>query len=969
MTSPASDLAQCASEPIHIPGAIQPHGAVLIVSADTLIVTHASANLAIFLGHTPAAVLGSCLPDIIGEATCRALLGAEILDAATPSREHRLPGPHGTALHLRAHRTGGVICLDIQPDGVHADQPSPFAQLRSVLESFKNAASSDALCDCAVRGFRRISGYDRVMAYRFDADGNGEVVAEALAPGLESYLGLHYPAGDVPPQSRVLSLRQRVGAIADTSYTPVPLLPDPALNEPVAVDLTRSSLRSVSPLHRQYLRNMDTAATLTIAITDGPHLWGIIACQHVTAKIANPALRSVADSIGQVVSLLICTLSEAERHAAQLARDAMLLAISDRLAAQLSLAEALHVAQSDLLTIVAAAGAIVRVAGTVFHVGQTPPEAERLLDGLMAHNTGELDAINDLSLRHPVSGEAHAGGSGVLLLPLGGRRDNADAQDQDNEDPGGLDAVGGAAILWFRPKRVVTVTWGGNPAEHTISDPLTGELSPRHSFAAWKETVAGSCLPWTQADQTMARRLRAAIESAVAQRTKAELARLRHYDALTGLPNRSLLQERLTEIGLEPAAPTALLFLDLDRFKAVNDTMGHAAGDALLIEVARRLVAIAEPHHLAARLGGDEFVVLCRGLEPDAVSHLAERIRTSVEAPFEIAGRPCHIAASIGTATVGQLGGLDLIRAADMAMYAAKQRGGNRGVVFEAALFDRATQQYELEIDLRSALATGDQFVLLYQPVFDILSGTNTLVGFEALVRWKHPAKGWMSPALFIPLAEKSGLILPLGDWVLATAVRQARTFRLAYRGAEISMAVNISALQLPQPGFCASVADLLEAEGLPPSALCLEVTESMLTDNAASRVLADIRALGASVAIDDFGMGFSSLSYLQRVPADVVKLDRSFLDSVKGQSPDTEFVSAVITLAHAAGKTVVFEGIETSEQFDIALHAGADMVQGFFFAPPLSANAAQGLVDQHAEIVCPFGPGRVRRTQGNKSA
>jgi diguanylate cyclase (GGDEF)-like protein len=649
--------------------------------------------------------------------------------------------------------------------------------------------------------------------------------------------------------------------------------------------------------------------------------------------VASPALRAVADIIGQVVSLLIGTLTDAETNAQQLAREGMLTALAEALARPVSLQDALSAAQADLLGLVKAAGAIVRLSGATSFVGVTPADAERLLDMLMARCDGELLAIDDLGLRHSSFAHCASRASGALLLPIAPGREAT-----------------GDAILWFRPEIVETVTWGGDPAEHSKQDLNTQQLSPRASFTAWKQIVAGRCMPWTAVDEAMARRLCGAVEASMAQRTKAELARLRHYDVLTGLPNRSLLQDRLTEIGHGPGPGAALLFLDLDRFKAVNDTLGHAAGDMLLVEVAHRLLAEAGPPQLTARLGGDEFVVLCRGLEPDGVTQLAERIRASVEAPYEIAGRTCHIAASIGIALAGKLGGLDLVRAADMAMYAAKQGGGNRGVLFEPALFDHATQQLDLENGLRQALAGRDELVLLYQPIFAIAAGTRSLAGFEALVRWRHPRHGWMSPAQFMPVAEKSGLILPLGEWVLATAAHQARVFQLIQAGGSLSMAVNISALQLSQPGFCAGLSGLLEAEGLPPAALCLEFTESILSDAADTATLAGIRALGARVAIDDFGMGHSALSYLRELPADAVKLDRSFLECADGSLENPAFVGAVTALIRAAGKSVVFEGIETQKQFDIVLAAGADMAQGFFLAPPLSANAAHGLVDQYKE-------------------
>jgi diguanylate cyclase (GGDEF)-like protein len=765
--------------------------------------------------------------------------------------------------------------------------------------------------------------YDRVLAYRFAQDGHGEVIAEARAVRLKPYLGLRYPATDIPLQARRQYLLHPIGMIADSNYEPVPLLADPALDYGTPLDLTHSALRSVSPLHREYMRNMKTAASLTIGLAHEQQLWGMLVCHHATPRVVGPELRAVAAMIGQVVSLMLGSLGEAERYAQQLERVAGLRALSARLASPLPLPEALAAAAPELLRLVAAGGALVRISGSHFCVGHTPaqPEAEHALALLLPEAGDEVLAIDDLSLRNRELAGCARLGSGALLLPLG----------RGTED----------AILWFRPEISQTLTWGGNPGECSAMNVGAGVPSPRTSFAAWKEVVKGKSAPWAPSDLALARELGTAIAAEEAQRIKAELARLRHYDALTGLPNRSLLQERLAELEREAGAGAALLFLDLDRFKAVNDTMGHAAGDALLIEVARRLVTAAGPENLVARLGGDEFVMLCKGLDRDALIGIAERIRQAIDTPFEIAGNVCHIAASIGIAMADQLDG-DLVRAADMAMYAAKQCGGNRGMVYEPTLHDHAARQFQLDRELREALSGDDQLVLLYQPLFSIASGRRKLVGFEALLRWHHPRLGWMAPDLFIPLAEKSGLIHPLGDWVLARALREGRLLLRDPATADLQLAVNISASQLAQPNFCLGLADVLQAEGFPPAALCLEVTESMLTDVAASFVLADVRRLGVHVAVDDFGVGFSSLSYLRRLPADIVKLDRSFLDD--GDTETVGFIRALIMLAHSAGMSVVLEGIETQAQLEIAVAAGADVVQGFLFATPLSARAAAEL-------------------------
>jgi diguanylate cyclase (GGDEF)-like protein len=922
------DYSICEQEPIHVPGAIQPNGAVIAAWADSLLVTHASANLDAFLGQPAEAVFGKPLAQAIGEAACRALRESGSLDWAAPGALPVIAAPDGSDLTLHAYRSGPHVCVDIEPHGAGPPTVSPATLVRSVLETFRHAGTRQELCDLAVRGLKALTGYDRVIAYLFHADGHGEVIAEAREEHLDPYLGLHYPAGDIPPQARALYLRQRVGAIANSSYAPVPLLADPRLDDGTALDLTHSALRSISPTHLEYMRNMNTAASLTVALPHGPELWGMLVCHHTTPRIAGPEQRAIAEMIGQVTSLLLASLGDAEFASQRLARSITLKNLTQKISAPMPLPQAIAAAAPELLALVDATGAILRVGGSVFPLGVTPPleAAGQALAVLRSEADGHDIAIDDLGQRHPELAACTAAGTGALLLPLGSGSDDA--------------------ILWFRPELSQTVAWGGDPNQPATMEPETGRICPRTSFAAWIATVNGRSSPWTEADISLAREAGRAIEAEQVYRIKAELARLRDYDVLTGLPNRNLLDDWLIQAAREArsaaGAGDALLFLDLDRFKVVNDTMGHAAGDALLVEAARRMSAAAEPGNRVARLGGDEFVVFCRFADRTATSLLAEQIRAAIEAPFDIAGRSCYVSISIGIAYSGDVAGLDLVRAADMAMYVAKQCGGNRAVVFEASLYERAVRQFELDRDMRQALSVGDEFVLVYQPVFAADPDGRRLAGFEALLRWRHPRQGWLAPDLFIPLAEKSGLIQPLGDWVLTEACRQGKIFQTARPDLTLQIAVNVSAAQLARPGFAADVAAVLLKEGFPPEALCLEVTESMLTDVAVSSVLVEVRALGVKVAIDDFGIGYSSLSYLLRLPADVVKLDRSFLEMAGGSTRGPDFVGAVVALAHVAGKVVIVEGIETASQLEMAIAMGADMLQGFLLARPLSVQAAE---------------------------
>jgi diguanylate cyclase (GGDEF)-like protein/PAS domain S-box-containing protein len=376
---------------------------------------------------------------------------------------------------------------------------------RSVVGTFLHAASVVELCELAVQGLKAISSYDRVMAYRFYEDGHGEVIAEARDASLKAYLGQHYPASDVPPQARGLYLRQRVGAIADSSYTPVPLCVDPTQDDGIPLDLTHSVLRSVSPVHCEYMRNMNTAASLTVGLSYGPDLWGMLVCHDTKPRRAGVELRAAAEMIGQVVSLLLVSTGEAELLAQRLERNAILRALADRLAAPVPLPEALTAAEDEFLLVVGATAAVVRLSDTVVMLGRTPspPVTNTALAVLESLEGGDLAAVDDLGMRHPELAGSLSEASGALLSPLASGDDDS--------------------ILWFRPEQQRTIVWGGNPAEHATPNPATARISPRTSFAAWKETVRGHCAPWTDTDLALARAVRNAVEAEVAKRAQAAL--------------------------------------------------------------------------------------------------------------------------------------------------------------------------------------------------------------------------------------------------------------------------------------------------------------------------------------------------------------------------------------------------------------------------------------------------------------
>ena len=511
LTVPVFDDAACEREPIHSPGAVQPHGAILAVLMDTWLVSHASANLESIIGRPVEGVLGRPLGEVIGEEAGHTLWAGRWDSEPTLERVCHLPQAGDASLRLRSYRSGRHLCIDIEPIGADPHYQLPHLLAR-VLQSFARAHTAVELCELAVVGMKAITGYDRVMAYRFGEDGHGEVIAEARETHLEPFIGLHYPASDVPPQVRQLYLRQPVGAIADARYTPVPLLTDPRLDDGLPLDLTRSALRSVSPVHREYMRNMKTAASLTVGLAQTNDLWGMLVCHHTCARIAPPEVRAAAATLGQVVSLSLQSLDDSEVFSQRLVRNAMLRTVVDRIAMPLALPDALASAQDELLYLVDAAGAVLHLARTTVFLGRTPArsEAEGTLRVMRSMVGTEPLALDDLGLRFPELADAAGASGGALLLPL--------ALDSDD------------AILWFRPELTSTVTWGGDPRIHGTVDLASGRISPRASFAAWEQTSSGRCAPWTQADLAIAQEFRTALRAEVAQRTvvalKASAARL-----------------------------------------------------------------------------------------------------------------------------------------------------------------------------------------------------------------------------------------------------------------------------------------------------------------------------------------------------------------------------------------------------------------------------------------------------------
>jgi diguanylate cyclase (GGDEF)-like protein len=430
-----------------------------------------------------------------------------------------------------------------------------------------------------------------------------------------------------------------------------------------------------------------------------------------------------------------------------------------------------------------------------------------------------------------------------------------------------------------------------------------------------------------------------------------QLARQAVHDRLTGLPNRVLLRDRL-EHALARAerqgSSLAVLFLDLDRFKLVNDSLGHDGGDQLLVEVAGRLSAAIRQGDTLARMGGDEYAILCEDIETadDAVG-VAQAVVRALEAPFVVRGTDIPVSMSVGVAVAagGEHDADLLLRDADVAMYGAKQRGRGHYQLFSQEMRAGASDRLSVENDLRRGIGD-DQLRLFYQPIVRIDRGE--IAGFEALVRWDHPRRGLLGPGQFIPTAEESGLIVPLGRSVLRQACLQAVTWQRGPAGGRpLTMSVNVSAKQLAHPGWAEEVAEALDQTGLEPRRLALEITESVLMDDpeATAARLEALRRLGVRIAIDDFGTGYSSLGYLRRLPVDVLKIDKTFIDGVAEGPHESALARAVIKLASTLKLEAVAEGVSNAAQVLALRRLRCPFGQGFHFARPQPAEGVAELL------------------------
>jgi diguanylate cyclase (GGDEF)-like protein len=853
--------------------------------------------------------------------------------------------------------------------------------LHQITNRIRQSLHLTEILNTAVAEIRAFLDIDRVKVYRFEPDGCGQVIAEAIkADHLPPLLHLRFPAGDIPPHAREMFIKARQRVIVDVAAQRQ--VRQQLDSWETGKDLTMSNIRlaPADPCHVQYLTAMGVLASLIVPILHGRKLWGLLAVHHASVRhFSEPELQMVQLLVDQV-SIAIAQSELLSQARQQAHHEATINQVSQLLHCPLPLAQMRQ-------GVLAAAIAALQGSGGRLYITPEPIGEPAQFYTLGIQPTRSL--IEEtlgwqklLRLHQPIAASSDAADD-LIEWQHYGRSLLNHAPDLKST---GMPQVYTLADLQKRPRwRALAQAFDGTPIRSIVLMPLqfhnqlvgcltifrngydteilwagrcnpdVRQTMPRESFAAWREVKVNQAPLWTIAELKLLQSIGLHLYMATTQKRVEAMIRYQAcHDSLTQLPNRLLFNEQLSLALINAQQHEELVgvaFLDLDRFKVINDTLGHAVGDQLLQQVAERLQSCLRSCDVIARWGGDEFTLLLPHLGSVAdINKIAQRILDQLATPFQLETHELYITASLGVA-LAPYDGEDaqmLMKNADSAMYQVKQQGKNGYQLYHQSINQTALEQLILEGDLRKALQR-DEFVLYYQPQIDLL--TQQTIGLEALIRWNHPRLGFISPGQFIPLAEETGLICAIGDWVLQTACKQHQHWR-SMGLPPIRIAINLSAQQFQQPELVQTIVQTLASTGVPPEYLELEITESaaMRDVGFTTELLQQLQQVGVQIAMDDFGTGYSSLSAIKHFPFHVLKVDQSFVRDAIASPSDAAIVKAVVALGKGLGLKVLAEGVETEAQLEFLRAIDCDSAQGYLFSKPVPAEQIAVLL---AKISC----------------
>lgn len=943
----SEEAEQCASEQIQVIGSIQPHGFQFIVDPQSFRIVQYSNNVSSLIKKISNKKIND-----------HALLGSDLhqwVSFQAKKELTKLSKKHSTHLALAddtiikgsqwecsAHLSNSWISLEFSPKtNENFDSQTLVSQLDSMVSLLKVVHDESELFQTITDQLQTYTQYDRVMMYRYLPDWSGEVVAESVSP-LESvkYLGLRFPAEDIPKQARELYKINTLRYFANVDAEPAQLTPS-ILPDGKPLDQSFSALRSMSEMHRSYLKNMGVKATLSLSIKEGDELWGLIVFHHNAPKIPSHHVAAQLRITGQLFSEIINSYITPAFNIKELTSLMNTQAYIEAIFSQAKKADLSHGLFESVLQ-------KVNNAINYDFIGIIYNQKCYTLKGdvfsILKQDT--CDALANIFLNNDAlcfeSDQLH---EDVGAIP-------------DLEDMAGLSIMKAQSPIDFfvfigKKEIAKTIEWGGAPSTvNIVIKDNKRQLEPRSSFALWREKMEGQSDEWQTKDtkilQCLFNECKDFISLKHTQLLMNKLEKGAYYDPLTGLANRTHLKSFIENIKQNDETQfVSFFFIDLDNFKDVNDFMGHETGDKLLISISQRLNACVRPSDLVVRLSGDEFIVLFTHQSAPEIAHieaLAEKIISRIGEPVLNNANTLVITPSLGIITekVEDLNFNESLKRADIAMYSAKNAGKNRYHIFNDQDQDSFNQKTILTMDLRKHVANGDM-TLYYQPKIDT---NKQLKGVEALARWHHPTFGFVSPDVFITLAEKNNLIYGLGVNIIEKACSDLAHWHSVNPTLDLGgpLSINISPTQLAERSFEEDLLAILERHHIERKWIRLEITESVFMKNYTTSIdmLSRLQQQGISISLDDFGTGYSSLNSLWKLPIDEVKIDKSFIANMSQDNNLFTMVESIIQLCQKLNLEVVGEGVERNIEFNLLKGLGCNTIQGYYFSKPLDPTRFQ---------------------------
>ena len=912
-TAPFGD---CKKALLQNTAAIQGTGALIGIDVHSQLVTACSDNVQTLVGQTPQALLGQSAAQVFGKAWSKL------------ARLTSLQGQHqvgefvgaGEEVHtVIGHRQADYMILEFEA----GNKPAPLWWNHSAraryIDALTGARSVEQCVALLVDTIFQNAKLDRVMCYRFLPGWHGEVIHEACKQGVDGFLGLRFPAGDVPANVRQLYTLNWQRMIGDVDGKNAPLLYWD--DEQTPLDMTYSVLRAVHPVHIKYLGNMGVQASLSLSLVVNGRLWGLVACHQLTTLNLGIQERFALEEIAKLVALhLRNLLGLVEQQRQSGLREKLSLIRGALKASGESPRNGVALTLGTIRELFRADGVWFEFEG-VQHVAGSTPATQALsplrdwLDLQPKDAVTQFDQLPETLRRHPA---IVRNASGVMYIPL---------------SPSDF-------LVLLRKEVVEVVNWAGQPASLDEND--VRSLTPRNSFAAWAQEVRCNSEPWHDTEITCADSLRKELVEYV---NVARLEQVALHDSLTGLANRLHFERRLQQevrLAFSGSSQFAVHMIDLDKFKPVNDTLGHAAGDALLKGVADRLRNLTRSQDTIARLGGDEFVVIQAGVaSKEAASVMADRIVTEVAKPYQILGHKVEIGASVGVAVfpADSSDESELMVQADLALYAVKKAGRNAFSLFVPTMRD-ANDHKQDEQALLLALEQ-EQFVMHFQPIVDVRMGD--LRGLESFIRWNHPQDGVLGAEQFLPLVEKMRLGASVGQWVLEAVFKQQMQWR-SMGLPSVPISVNISSAQFDSQDLLGLIMELGEKYHTGWEWLRLDIKEeAVLKDvNKAIRKLAALRDKGIASQLDNFGRGFVSLGFMTNLPFLGIKFHAAALPMDDDPKLSLAVLSVVRSVAMVMNAKLTITRVETEANAQWMRTQGIELLQGYAVGRPADAVKAE---------------------------